>query len=72
MNFLSFLSLPTVVTSPGQYITRCGETVTVETVSRRPNFGCRGQYTNGVREGWHHTGRLYFGMLSANDIIRRA
>ena len=70
--FCPFLSLPTVITVPGQYLTRGGEVVTVESTSTRHDFNNRGTYSTGQREGWHKTGRLYFGMLSNNDIVSHA
>lgn len=70
--FCAFLTLPAGITAPGQYRTRGGEVVTVERVSTRHEFGCKGTYSTGQRDGWHKTGRLYFGMLSNNDIVSPA
>lgn len=66
------ITKPTVITKPGQYMTRGGAVVTVEVVSRRPDFGCTGHYENGIHEGWHKSGRLYAGMESSNDIVSPA
>lgn len=65
------VTLPLIVNEPGQYRTRCGETVTVLTVSKRHDFGCLGEYANGVAEGWHRSGRLYASRECSNDIVAR-
>lgn len=62
---------PTIITEPGQYRTRGGEIVTVETVSVRPDFGCTGHYEHGTRERWHKSGRIFAGMESQHDIVER-
>jgi len=65
--------LPVVITAPGQYETRRGEIVTVDTTAgkgaHRRNW--HGRYENGVAESWHSSGRLYAGQTCANDIVRR-
>ncbi len=68
----SFVTRPVVITSPGLYQTRSGEIVTVEEVSGRHDFGCRGRYAQGIREGWHKSGRLYANVESGNDIVGAA
>ena len=70
--FCAFLTLPDVITSAGEYITRGGERVMVNAPSSRHEFGCRGTYPCGVRDSWHKSGRLYFSGVSANDIVRAA
>jgi len=70
--FAPFVSFPVVILAPGRYLTRCGETVTVDAVSSRHDFACVGAYDNGVRERWHKSGRLFAGRETANDIIRMA
>jgi hypothetical protein len=70
--FVSLITLPDVITQPGQYFTRAGEVVTVRRVSAKHDFGCRGIYSTGQADGWHKSGRLYFGILSDNDIVRPA
>lgn len=70
-NFVSFILMPTIIDSPGDYITRGGEVVQVMEVSSRHDFKCRGEYSNGIPEGWHKTGRIYFGQFSDNDIIKK-
>jgi hypothetical protein len=62
--------LPAIVTEPGSYLTRCGETVTVTAVSIRHDHGCKGTYSNGVSEGWHKSGRIFAGQETANDIVK--
>lgn len=70
--FVSVAGLPTLITGPGQYVTRCGEIVTVESVDRAYAFGRDGTYPGGPLESWHRTGRLFFGCESSNDIVRAA
>ncbi|MBW4656636.1 MAG: hypothetical protein KME20_26870 [Kaiparowitsia implicata GSE-PSE-MK54-09C] len=67
--FASLVLLPTIVTGPGNYVTRAGEIVTIETSTRWRDFACRGTYPNGVADGWHRSGRLYAGIECANDIV---
>ena len=69
--FAPLVTRPVIITEPGTYITRCGERVTIETVSTRHDFGCRGVYSNGIVERWHKSGRIFAGVETQNDIIRR-
>ena len=67
----SLIVLPSVVDAPGRYLTRAGEVVSVEKITRgRGGFNCEGHYASGQAERWHRSGRLYFGVLSDNDIVR--
>lgn len=68
--FAPLVLAPIVIVTPGEYVTRCGETVSVSTTSSRHDFGCVGHYQNGVRERWHRSGRIFAGMETANDIVR--
>lgn len=70
--FCSLVTLQTVITAPGRYVTRSGEEVVVAKVSDNHDFGCRGAYSGGATEGWHKSGRLYFGKTCNNDIVRAA
>jgi hypothetical protein len=70
--FAAFLTLPSVITGPGRYVTRGGEVVSVGVASTRHDFGCSGAYSTGQAEGWHKSGRLYFGRETANDIVMPA
>lgn len=70
--FCSMVVLPTVVTGPGAYVTRCGETVTVDVASTRHEFGCHGTYPGNIRESWHKSGRLFASRETANDIVKPA
>lgn len=64
---------PDIITEPGQYRTRAGETVTIHTVSTRQDFGCFGRYDGcGVAERWHKCGAIFHSIQSANDILGRA
>lgn len=60
---------PAVVTRPGEYLTRGGEVVVVESVEPRGPYGVRGRYRDGVKDTWDMTGRLLPGTLSQNDIV---
>jgi hypothetical protein len=62
----------TVVTGPGRYVTRSGETVTVERLGGYGGLWAYGRYDNGVRESWFVSGRIFTVMLSPNDIVRSA
>lgn len=67
----SLIVLPTIVDAPGRYLTRAGEVVSVERLTRGfGGFGCEGHYPSGQAERWHRSGRLYFGALSDNDVVR--
>lgn len=71
--YSSLYILPTIITEPGQYVTRCGETVTVDVaISSAVRRNCTGHYSNGVAECWHRSGRLYQGQTCANDIVSKA
>jgi hypothetical protein len=70
--YAPFVTLPVVITTPGNYVTRGGETVTIDMVSTRHDHGCRGNYSTGEREGWHKSGRIYAGIETANDIVKAA
>jgi hypothetical protein len=63
------LSHPVVITTPGQYVTRAGEAVTVDNVS--DYHWKRGTYSTGQRECWHSSGRIFSGQETANDIVGR-
>jgi len=70
----AFILLPTVITEPGDYITRKGEHVTVYTTAgkTRSGYTCYGHYADGTTETWHPSGRLYFCQECDNDIVRKA
>lgn len=71
--FAAFVNLPVVIDEPGEYITRCGETVTIRKASSRHDFGCNGTYDNcGTDESWHKSGRLQATRESNNDIVAKA
>ncbi|QIG65745.1 hypothetical protein phiOC_p080 [Ochrobactrum phage vB_OspM_OC] len=71
--FLPLVSLPVVIDESGEYVTRCGDVVTVTIVSTKHDMGCHGFYNaGGVSESWHKSGRLYAGTESFNDIVRKA
>jgi hypothetical protein len=71
-NFAGLVPLNTVITSPGQYLTRGGETVTINKATTDHKFGCHGAYASGALDCWHRSGRLYFTLESPNDIISAA
>lgn len=66
-----FFGLPTVITEPGQYRTRCGEVVTVSVVSKKHLFTCHGEYSCGTKESWHHSGRIFPKLDTTNDIVAK-
>lgn len=70
--FAPLVSLPRVITAPGEYLTRAGERVTICKVSPRQDFGCEGIYAKGGDEAWHKTGRLFAGRECRNDIVGSA
>ena len=68
--YANFVLLPTVITKTGKYQTRNGETVLIRSVSDRHNHSCIGTYSNGVEDGWHKSGRIYYSLESSNDIVK--
>jgi hypothetical protein len=70
--FAPLVTLPVIIDAPGQYLTRCGEIVTVRRTSMRNGFECTGEYSSGVVEAWHRSGRLYSSLTSRNDIVAKA
>ena len=56
-----------VVTGPGRYVTRGGDTVTV---TRVDHYRAYGSYDNGPSEWWTVVGRVLPHTLSQNDIVR--
>ena len=64
--------LPTIITGPGRYFTRCGEVVTVLSVTGKSLYSCIGAYANGTRESWHKSGRIFPATDTTNDIIGTA
>lgn len=70
--FASLVLLPTIIDGPGLYRTRGGETVRIIESSTRHAFACNGHYVcDGVYDKWHKSGRLYFEILSDNDIVQK-
>lgn len=72
--FAPLVTLPVIITEPGDYITRDGDTVTVTHVSTAHSFHCVGRYGagRGPTECWHKSGRLYAHNETQNDIVRKA
>lgn len=71
--FAPLVVMPDLITGPGKYVTRSGETVSVDAVSGHGGeFGCRGSYADGTRERWHRSGRLLASREMDNDIVRQA
>ncbi|MCF5374488.1 hypothetical protein [Pseudomonas syringae] len=73
--FYPLIFPPTVITEPGQYKTRCGEIVTVESTSAKHDFANRGFYGNTesrIDESWHRSGRINASRQTTNDIVSRA
>lgn len=68
--FAPLVLLPTIITKPGKYLTRNGETVVVWEISTKHDLGCIGHYyQNGLPESWHKSGRIYATSETANDIV---
>ena len=67
--------LPNVITEPGYYLTRCGDTVHVYAVSARHNFDCFGSYrsgnASGLHDSWHKSGRVFASRETDNDIVAK-
>ena len=63
------MTLPTVIDSQGEYITRSGEVVEVTDVSG--HHWKHGRHQNGISETWHRSGRIFSGRETENDIIRK-
>lgn len=71
--FYPLITKPIIVDGPGDYLTRCGERVSISSVSTKHDFGCRGQYLAcGTAERWHKSGRIMATSETANDIVSRA
>jgi len=67
---MQHLSLPVVITGPGQYVTRGGELVTVTAVRHNR---ADGHYSNGINEWWScRGGRVLPSSLSQNDVMAPA
>lgn len=65
---LTLASLAVIIKHPGEYLTRKGEVVRIETVAAGRQFACKGVYSCGTVDHWHRSGRLYVGRESINDI----
>lgn len=72
--FAPLVTLPTIITEPGQYITRCGETVTIDRTSSKHDFGNIGFYgidEATITECWHRSGRINATRETNNDVVGR-
>lgn len=84
--FIPLARLPVIVDKPGNYKTRSGETIIISEVLPPTTdiatplknwvgygyeFGCAGNYSNGIAERWHRSGRIFAGRETANDILGR-
>lgn len=70
--FVPLIALPDIIDGPGDYLTRCGEQVTVVAASTRHDYGCAGSYVKcGTAENWHKSGRTLATSETHNDIVRR-
>lgn len=65
---LALLGYPQSIFTPGRYLTRSGETVTIETIGSGI-LSARGRYSDGTPERWSTSGRVLPHYLSANDIV---
>lgn len=66
MRLAQHVGLPTIISKPGYFITRCGEVVEIESIDR---WMAKGKYDNGVVETWDISGRLLPSVESQNDIM---
>lgn len=69
--FAPLIPLPVIIDEPGAYVARKGERVTVSLASAEHAFSCHGNYSGGVYETWHKSGRLHASTETENDIIRK-
>lgn len=64
--------LPVIIDEPGTYETRCGEKVEIFRIVSGVVFACQGGYAkDGTFDGWHKSGRLYYGIECDNDIVKK-
>lgn len=72
--FAPLVIMPDIITGPGKYVTRRGETVTITDHSTRGDrFGSYGTYDDcGTQDRWHRSGRTSAAQETKNDIIARA
>lgn len=70
--FTSLVPLAIVIATPGDYVTRGGETVKIRTSSNEHKFGCLGRYACGTSDSWHRSGRIFSSRETQNDIVRVA
>jgi hypothetical protein len=71
--YVQLITLAVVIDGPGEYLTRCGDRVTIATTSTGHDLGNRGSYAEcGTRESWHRSGRISASRETSNDIVRRA
>jgi len=70
-SFAPLVTLNDIITHQGTYKTRCGEVVTITSVSAKHDFGCVGTYSDNITtERWHKSGYINAGGKSANDIVQ--
>lgn len=69
--FVPLVILWDVITGPGEYVTRCGEVVSIDSADcRAAKLDCLGSYADGTRERWHRSGRIMASREMVNDIVR--
>lgn len=69
---ISLILLPDVITEPGKYRTRKGETIHIyDIVGGHAGFNCLGQFPDGIKDSWHHSGRIFGWTESLHDIVER-
>ena len=71
MRLANLVSLPSIIKSPGQYRTRCGDTVTVTRLSTGLSGGWAFGYYDGslIQESWDVSGRILPFTPTQNDIV---
>jgi hypothetical protein len=68
MRFHEHVVLPTVITVPGDYRTRCGEMVHVKSVHQQ-GWAAGNYAVCGIPDVWDVSGRILRYSLSNNDIV---
>lgn len=68
-----FLSKPTIITEPGKYLTRAGQTVFIDRIMPYGPYAALGRYLpNNISETWDISGRTEPYNESPNDIVSKA
>ena len=70
MRSANLVTLPTIITGLGKYLTRDGEIVEINFIGEPGKaYAAIGTYSTGEREDWDISGRVLPVSLSPNDIV---